>query len=157
MFIFLGKSSQLKSVQAPTIGNRLLYHFHFFGDSCETGWVAMPSLIPFQGKEHFKQIQREKLDKAKTLIAKTATEKLMKVSLLSYEVKTHRQTEWNDAIEEAENVSKMMTSERLAYVAEKQEKMRRRKPKKRKNEGLLFIKFHLKLGITIAYLTLFAL
>lgn len=77
-------------------------------------------MLKYQGREHFEEIQKEKLDKARSIIAKSTSDKILKNSLLSYEVKPHRLVEWHQAIEEAESLVGMGNAKRVENVLEKQ-------------------------------------
>ncbi|ESN96185.1 hypothetical protein HELRODRAFT_67963 [Helobdella robusta] len=94
------------------------YHFHFFGNNSERGWVLEPSMIQFEGKEKFEEHRKEKLDQANRMVAKSVSEKITKIALQSFEIKPHRLEAWNEAVEEAARVFLMPVEERIKYVEE---------------------------------------
>ncbi|GFO24564.1 histone-lysine N-methyltransferase [Plakobranchus ocellatus] len=85
-----------------------LYHVQFFGDECERGWIAEPSLMDFKGKLDF-------LEKAKEAVKKTP--KKGQTSYNPFTVKESRQDAWNIAVDEAEHAASLTLEDRkLQYT-----------------------------------------
>ena len=80
-----------------------LYHVQFFGDECERGWIAEPSLIEFKGKQDF-------LEKARDSQKKTP--KKGQSSYNPFNVKENRQDAWDAAVLEAQQAADLSVDER---------------------------------------------
>ncbi|GFR98820.1 histone-lysine N-methyltransferase [Elysia marginata] len=85
-----------------------LYHVQFFGDECERGWIAEPSLIEFKGKSDFNQKAMESLQKP---LKKGQT------SYNPFNVKENRQDAWDAAVDEAEHAAQLSLEDRKLQYA----------------------------------------
>ena len=103
-------------------------------------------MMVYEGKEKFEEIRKEKMAQLGGLRARSKTEKTLKVSLMSFDIKSNRMSTWTAAVEEAEKVVEMDHEGRMKYVNDvlSSKKKNRRESgegikRKREDQGLLVL------------------